>query len=241
MYRCVEPPLAPALGRLAVAWVFFDVRDQPRIEDRLAIRLGIEPPVEIEIRARELQPCQPGHPPERFETLRKQNRIRGIDRRHRQGSQYIAVVVNDRDDLFALLVLVAGIADAVPAFFGHRVGAITMEHAEIKLVVVREMCHAGDEGLLQGAVVGPPGEDFVDRCVMDGSVTLGVCGHGQALPLHPCISTYTEIFLYPSLEFAQCRMLWDDNLLRHGSRHKNGLRAASTAAGVPRRCDSSKG
>src|SRR5712692_3876183 len=55
------------------------------------------------------------------------------------------------------------------------------------------------------------------------------------------ISTYTKTFLYPTLEFAQCRMLWDDDLLRHGSRHKNGLRAASTEAGVQRRCDSSKG
>ena len=55
------------------------------------------------------------------------------------------------------------------------------------------------------------------------------------------ISTYTKIFLYPTLEFAQCRMLWDDDLLRHGSRHKSGLRADSTEAGVQRRCDSSKG
>jgi hypothetical protein len=55
------------------------------------------------------------------------------------------------------------------------------------------------------------------------------------------ISTYTKIFSYPTLEFAQCRMLWDDDLLRHGARHKNGLRANSTAAGVQRRCDSSKG
>src|SRR2546426_3512617 len=55
------------------------------------------------------------------------------------------------------------------------------------------------------------------------------------------VSTYTKIFLYPTLEFAQCRMLWDDDHLRHGARHKNGLRADSTAAGVQRRCDSSKG
>ncbi len=55
------------------------------------------------------------------------------------------------------------------------------------------------------------------------------------------VSTYTKIFLYPTLEFAQCRMLWDDDLLRHGARHKNGLRAASTETGVQRRCDSSKG
>jgi hypothetical protein len=65
------------------------------------------------------------------------------------------------------------------------------------------------------------------------------CPHERAILLD--ISTYTKIFLYPTLEFAQCRMLWDDDLLRHGARHKNGLRAASTKAGVQRRCDSSKG
>ena len=52
---------------------------------------------------------------------------------------------------------------------------------------------------------------------------------------------HKNIFISYPLEFAQCRMLWDDDLLRHGSRHKNGLRADSTEAGVQRRCDSSKG
>ena len=55
------------------------------------------------------------------------------------------------------------------------------------------------------------------------------------------LSTYTKIFLYPTLEFAQCRMLWDDDLLRPEARHKNGLRANATEVGVQRRCDSSKG
>jgi len=55
------------------------------------------------------------------------------------------------------------------------------------------------------------------------------------------LSTYTKIFLYPTLELAQCRMLWDGDLLRHGARHKNGLRADSPATGVQRRCDASKG
>src|SRR5262245_40153105 len=57
----------------------------------------------------------------------------------------------------------------------------------------------------------------------------------------PLISTYTKIFLYPTLEFAQCRMLLDDDLLKHGARHKNSLRTDSIEAGVQRRCDSSKG
>ena len=59
------------------------------------------------------------------------------------------MVVDDGDDLLALLVLVAGIANAITAFFGHRIGAIAMQDAEIELVVVREMLHTGDKGVLE--------------------------------------------------------------------------------------------
>jgi hypothetical protein len=41
MNHDIEPPLAPALGRLAVAGILFDVGDQARIEDRFAIRLVV--------------------------------------------------------------------------------------------------------------------------------------------------------------------------------------------------------
>ena len=38
---------------------------------------------------------------------------------------------------------------AIPAFFGHRIGAIAMQDAEIELMVVREMLHTGDKGVLE--------------------------------------------------------------------------------------------
>jgi hypothetical protein len=104
-----------------------------------------------------------------------------------QGSQHLAVVVNDRNALCSLLVFVAGIADAVPAFFGDGVGASAMQDAAIELVVRCPMPHPGDEGLLKGAVIRPPDEDFVDGRLVEGWLTLGVWRDGQALPLHPCI------------------------------------------------------
>ena len=52
----VEQPLAPALGCLAVARILFDVGNQPRVEDRLAIRLGIEPTIQVERRPLQLEP-----------------------------------------------------------------------------------------------------------------------------------------------------------------------------------------
>ena len=83
-----------------------DVRNQARIEDRLTIRLGIEPTIQVEIRPLQLEPRELGHPLERFETLREQHRIRFIDGCHRQGGQHIPVVLDDRDDFLALLVFV---------------------------------------------------------------------------------------------------------------------------------------
>jgi hypothetical protein len=47
------------------------------------------------------------------------------------------MVVDDGDDFFALLVFVARVANAVATLFGHRVGAIAMQNAEIELVVRR--------------------------------------------------------------------------------------------------------
>ena len=49
MDRCVEQPLAPSLGRLAIARILFDVGDQARIEDALPIVRRIKAAIEIEI------------------------------------------------------------------------------------------------------------------------------------------------------------------------------------------------
>jgi len=47
--------------------------------------------------------------------------------------------------------------------------------------------HTGDEGMLKRAVIRPPSEDFVDRRVVDGWLSMRVLRDGQALPLHPSI------------------------------------------------------
>jgi hypothetical protein len=60
-----------------------------------------------------------------------------------------------------------------------------MQHAEIELLLGREMPHTGHKRLPQRPIIGPFGKNFVDGRVMDDRVTLGVCRHGQTLPLHP--------------------------------------------------------
>jgi hypothetical protein len=46
----IEEPLAPSLASLAVAGILCDVGDHSRIENALAIVLGIKAGVEVEIR-----------------------------------------------------------------------------------------------------------------------------------------------------------------------------------------------
>ena len=59
-----------------------------------------------------------------------------------------------------------------------------MKDAEIKAVLLRQMPHAGDEGLIERAIVGPPGEHLVDRRVVDHGGPVASQGDWQALPLH---------------------------------------------------------
>ena len=64
------------------------------------------------------------------------------------------------------------------AFFGYGVGSVAMEHAEIELFLCCEMPHTGHTRLPERPIIGPCGKDFVDRCVMNGRLTLGVVRYG---------------------------------------------------------------
>jgi hypothetical protein len=100
MDRLIEQPLAASLGALAIARVLWNVRDQSRVEDRLAIGLRIKAAIEVEIRTTKAQPCQFGDSLQSFQPIWKQHRIRFVDRSDRQGCQNIAMVLNDGDDFF---------------------------------------------------------------------------------------------------------------------------------------------
>ena len=81
-------------------------------------------------------------------------------------------------------MFVAGIADAIAALFGNGVGAIAMQDVEIKLAMLRQMPHAGDERLLERAVVSPFREHLEDGRVVDQGGPVGRSGYWHALPLH---------------------------------------------------------
>jgi len=62
-----------------------------------------------------------------------------------------------------------------------------MEHAEIKLLLDREMPHTGHKRLPERSIIRPFRKDFGDGRVVNGRLALGVVWNGQALPLHPRI------------------------------------------------------
>ena len=53
-----------------------------------------------------------------------------------------------------------------------------MEHAEIELLLNREMPHTGHKRLPERPIIGPSGKDFVDRRVVNGRLPIGVCRDG---------------------------------------------------------------
>jgi hypothetical protein len=62
-----------------------------------------------------------------------------------------------------------------------------MEHAEIELLLDREMPHTGHKRLPERSIIRPFGKNFVDGRIVNGRLALGVVWNGQALPLHPRI------------------------------------------------------
>src|SRR5277367_1850310 len=141
----VKQPLPSTLRGLPVTWVFVDVWDEPGVEDRFAVMPGIKPAIEIEIRAIDFQIRQSGHALQVVQSLWQKYGVSFVDGCNRKRSQHKAVVVHDRDNLLARLMFVAGIADAIAALFGDGIGAIAMQDFEIKVVLLRQMPHAGDE------------------------------------------------------------------------------------------------
>src|SRR5262249_24921680 len=116
MNRGIEEPLAPALGVLAVAGILWDVGDQTGIEDALPIVRRIKAAIEIEIGTSEVQPDLFRHLLQRLEALRQQHHIGLIDGRHGDGCQDVAIIVNDGNDLLALLVFIPREANAIAPF-----------------------------------------------------------------------------------------------------------------------------
>src|SRR5262245_57688231 len=112
----VEQSLAPSLGGLAIARVVFNVRNQSRIENALAIACGIKAAIEVEIGTSQVQPDLLGHVLQSVQARGKESPICLIHRSHGEGGQDIAMGVCDGDDFLPLLVFVARVANPIAPF-----------------------------------------------------------------------------------------------------------------------------
>lgn len=180
----IEQTLPPAFQGLPVARVLLDVWDETRVEDGFAVVPGVKSAVEIEIRAFNVQSRQSGHVLQGVQSLWQEYGIGLIHRCHGKRGQHEAVILHNRDNLLTLLMFVAGVTDAIAALLGNGVGAITMQDAEIKVMVLRQMPHAGDERLHERVIVSPLAEHLVDCRVVDQGASIAVSGNWRAFPLH---------------------------------------------------------
>ncbi len=60
-----------------------------------------------------------------------------------------------------------------------------MEHTGIALCLSRQRPHTGEERRPECPSISPCGKDVVDGRLVHGRCPVGVCRHGQALPVHP--------------------------------------------------------
>jgi hypothetical protein len=181
----MAPPLAPTRGTLALARMLLEVRHQARLAERLAVGLRLQAAIPVARGAWEPHPRQRRSPLPRLPPRGPPPGLRCMDRRSRQGSPPVAVVVHQRDDLFALRRRMAGRAQAVTTCWGHGVGALARQDAPIAWVRVRSRRHAGADSVGQGAVVGAPGADVVNRRSVACRLAVAVCEHGSTRPWPP--------------------------------------------------------
>src|SRR6266581_12742 len=118
-----------------------------------------------------------------------------------------------------------------------------MEHAEIELFLRREMPHTRHKRLPERPIIGPFDKDFVDGRIVDGRLALGVCRHGQALPLHPRVENpqdeikdaiIAQFALWPALGHREvrqdkCGELWFGELHWNRRRYRLWCRGAHHA------------
>src|SRR5262245_9075953 len=118
-----------------------------------------------------------------------------------------------------------------------------MQHAEVEVLLGRQVPYTGEECLPQRPIIGPFGKDFVDGRVVDGRLALCIVRYRQALPRHPRVehpqnevkdAMITQFALWPTLGHREvgedkCRELGFGELDRNRRRCRLGCRYAHHA------------
>jgi hypothetical protein len=117
MDRFVEQTLSSSLRLLSMTRILLNVRDQPSIENTLAIVRGIKSRIEIQIGPYECQTNGFGDQLQASQALRPQHHVGGIHWCDGAWRDDIAMVIGNGYNLLALLMFIARIPDAIPPFF----------------------------------------------------------------------------------------------------------------------------
>jgi hypothetical protein len=102
MDGCVAQPFAPTLGRLTIARMLFNVRNQPRIADALPLACGVKATIEVERGASPVSTDLFRHLFQGAHSLGQEHHIRFMHRSHWDGSEHRAMIVDDGDDFLPL-------------------------------------------------------------------------------------------------------------------------------------------
>jgi len=171
----VEPAFAPALGRLAIAFVLGDVGDHPVIEADLAGLAGIEGAVGIEERARDVQ-SQALHAFEGGLEMRLE--VEGIvvmARHHPRRSEDVPIGIHDGQNIARLGPFAALVSHALAAFLGNRMTPIQVQLTQVKVVLYRLDARLPD--FFQAPVGAPFAKVVVHRLPTD-FFFVASCGSG---------------------------------------------------------------
>src|SRR6266436_988943 len=112
----VEEAFASAFRGLAVAGILFDIGDQAGIENALAIVRGIKAAIKVERGPSEVQPDLFGYLLQGVEALRQQDHVGLVDGSHGDRREDVAMIIDDGNNLLALLVFVSRVPNTIAPF-----------------------------------------------------------------------------------------------------------------------------
>lgn len=161
----VEQAVASTLGRLAIALVLGNVRDNIVIEADLSCRAGIKGTIGVEVRAGDRQPqalqslergLKMGFQVERIVVIARNDACRCHD---------VSVCIGDGQDVARFRTLASLVGHTLTAFLGNGVTAIQIQVAHVKVVLHR--LNAGLPDFFQAPVGIPLAEVIVHRLPTD--------------------------------------------------------------------------
>ena len=119
------------LGLFPPTPILSDVRDHPRVEDRLTVTRSVVATVQAQDRAGKIDADALGDVLDVSESLDEERGFVAVARSGDEGSNHVAMAIAEGDDLAPLVMLVAVASEVVAALLGGGAGAVAVDHADV--------------------------------------------------------------------------------------------------------------